>query len=359
MSNKLNLADPVQTSGSAGKFTTSSVKDGECFGTTNVTISLTNAPLEDGDQESSFHSTAHDLNAALNDRDYDNYDNYDPDYDYDYAKALEEADYQRYLDLSQGIIKKPTIRVTLLEDAYQIDKEGVIVLASELSLSDIGELFLLLLNVDAEFVSEGKVEVDHKAVEESLDSYATKLKTPRSEAETTLDYFQRLSLLVFFEPDRLTERGRTVFATWAMWAEKFFVHGCIAYLLYLQQATAVPSSDKQDTQMEGASVIEGNILMGHEHLLHDLPSAQDVLRVSVEPATLFVGRAKSRWSVINPPSLRSTKAVCTPTKANRASTMTRSVVPCVPGPEFVTVPRTSKLRSLGCRSTRANVSDTG
>ena len=216
MSNKLNLADPVQTSVSAGRFTTNSVKDGERFGTTNVSISLTNAPLEDGDQESPFHSTAHDLNAALNDRDYDTH------YDYDYAKALEKADYQRYLDLSQGIIKKPTIRVTLQEDASQIDKEGIIVPASELSLSDIGELFLLLLNVDAEFV---------------------------------------------------LERGLTVFATWAMWAEKFFVHGCIAYLLYHQQATGsgtvVSSSEKQDTQMAGASVIEGNILMGHEHLLHD------------------------------------------------------------------------------------------
>ena len=121
MSNKLNLADPVQTSGSAGKLT-SSVKDGDRFDTTNVSISLTNAPLEDEDQVSPFHSTAHDLNAALNDRDYDNYDT---DYDYEYAKALAEADYQRYLDLSQGIIKKPTIRVTLLEDAYQIDKEGL------------------------------------------------------------------------------------------------------------------------------------------------------------------------------------------------------------------------------------------
>ena len=61
-----NLADPVQTSGSAGKFTTNSVKEGERFGTTNVSISLTNAPLEDGDQESPLHSTAHDLN-----RDYE------------------------------------------------------------------------------------------------------------------------------------------------------------------------------------------------------------------------------------------------------------------------------------------------
>ena len=151
--------------------------------------------------------------------------------------------------------------------------------------------------MDAEFVSEGKVEVDYKAVEESLDSYATKLKTPRSEAESTLDYFQRLSLLVFYEPDWLTERGRTVFATWAMWAEKFFVHGCIAYLLYLQQATAVSSSDKQDTQMGDASAIEGNI-MGHEHLLHDTLSTEDALRVPVEPATLFVGRAKRLGGIV-------------------------------------------------------------
>ena len=71
--------------------------------------------------------------------------------------------------------------------------------------------------MDAEFVSGSKVKVDSKAVEESLDPYGTKLKTPRLEAETTLDYFQRLSLLNFYEPDELT-----VFATWAMWGEKFF-----------------------------------------------------------------------------------------------------------------------------------------
>ena len=138
-----------------------------------------------------------------------------------------------------------------------------------------------------------------------------------------------------------------------MWAEKFFVHGCIAYLLYLQQATAVSLSDKQDTQMADASVIEGNILMAHEHLPHDTLSTKDALRVPVEPATLFVGRAKGRWSVINPPSLRSTKALCTPTKANRASTMTRSVALCVPGTEL-TKRLAHKHRPFGCRSTRTN-----
>ena len=182
------------------------------------------------DQLSPLHSTAHDLNSALNDRDCD-------DYDADYAKALAEADYQRYQDISLGIIKKSTIRVTLRENAYQFDKEGIIVLASDLSPSNIGELFYLLLNADAEFVSEGKVKVDSKAVEESIELYGTKLRTPRAVAESTLDYFQRLSLLVFYEPDRLTEKGSTVLATWTMWGEKFFVHGCIAYLLYLQQAT--------------------------------------------------------------------------------------------------------------------------
>ena len=45
------------------------------------------------DQLSPLHSTAHDLNSALNDRDCD-------DYDADYAKALAEADYQRYIYLS-------------------------------------------------------------------------------------------------------------------------------------------------------------------------------------------------------------------------------------------------------------------
>ena len=93
--------------------------------------------------------------------------------------------------------------------------------------------------------------------------------------------------------------------------------------------------------------------MAHEHQPHDTPPTQDALRAPVEPATLFVGRVKSRWSVINPPSLRSTEAPCTHTKANRASTTTRSE-PCVPGPEPVTVLRTSKHRPLGCRRTRTN-----
>ena len=133
-----------------------------------------------------------------------------------------------------------------------------------------------------------------------------------------------------------------------MWGEKFFVHGCIAYLLYLQQATAVPSSDKQDIQM--ADAIESNILMAHEHRPHDTPPTQDALRAPVEPATLFVGRVISRWSVINPPALRSTKAPCTPAKANRASTL-RSV-PCASGPEPVTVLLTARHRSRGYRRSR-------
>ena len=48
------------------------------------------------------------------------------------------------------------------------------------------------------------------------------------------------------------ETGSTISATWA---EKFFVHGCIAYLLYLQQALAADSSDKQDLQMSNAAAM--------------------------------------------------------------------------------------------------------
>ena len=54
MSNKLNLTDPVQTSGTAGKVITSIAKNGEHFGTTNVSIVSTNTPLEDGDQNLHF-----------------------------------------------------------------------------------------------------------------------------------------------------------------------------------------------------------------------------------------------------------------------------------------------------------------
>ena len=107
-----------------------------------------------------------------------------------------------------------------------------------------------------------------------------------------------------------------VSATWAVWAEKFFVHDCIAYLLYLQQALAADPSDKQDFQMSNAAAIEGNILMAHENLLHNIPPTQAALKAteSLEPATRYVGRAKCRWSVINPPLLRSNKAPCTQIK---------------------------------------------
>ena len=347
-------------------------------------MALVQTHSEKRNQNPSLSSTAHDLNSALNNRDQDSlpqlashnaalerppperdklattsadlltvylfdsalsvrdYDDYDADYDYASEKAVEEANYQRYLDFSQGVIQKPIIRVTLQEDAYQIDREGSISLASELSLADIGELFYLLLNADAEFASEDDVKVDHKAVEESIDYYGTKLKTPRTEAESTLDYFQRLSLLVFYEPDRLTEAGSTISATLAMWAEKFFVHGCVAYLLYLQHAMSSPV--EQDAQVADALVIS----MTQDHLLHDIRPPQDTARVPVESATLFVGRAKCRWSIISPPSLRSSKAPHTPTKAIKASTTTRSI-PCALGPESVTVLRTTN-RPLGCRT---------
>ena len=248
------------------------------------------------------------------------------------------------------------IRVTLQENTYQINREGI-VLASELSLAEIGELFFLLESSDAEFASDDGVKVDCKAVEESLDYYGTKLKTPRAEAETTLDYFQRLSLLVFYEPHRLTETGSTISTTWAVWAEKFFVHGCIAYLLYLQQALAADSSDKQDLQMSNAAAIEGNILMAHENLLHNIPPTQAALKAteSVEPATRYVGRAKCRWSVINPPLLRSNKAPCTPNKAtNKVNAATRPVKPCAPGPESVAALRAPKHRPHGVRTTKTD-----
>ena len=173
MFTKIKSAASVHTSGLAEADIISNAKVSEHFGTTHGSINLEQIHSERRNQVSSFSSTAHDLTSALNNRDQD-------DYDADYAKALAEAGYQRYLDISLGIIKKSTIRVTLHENAYQFDKEGIIVLASDLSPSNIGELFYLLLNADAEFVSEGKVEVDSKAVEESIELYGTKLKTPRA-----------------------------------------------------------------------------------------------------------------------------------------------------------------------------------
>ena len=359
MLTKIKSAASVQTSGSAEVDVISNAKVSEHLGTTDGSINLVQTHSEKRNQDPSFLSTAHDLYSALNTRDQDSlshlacnnaaferppperdklsttsadllaahlfvktttdselnvrdYEDYDADGyadGYADASAIEEANYQRYLEFITR--KKPIIRVTLQEDTYQIDREGIIVLASELSLAEIGDLFLLLENSDAEFASDDDVKVDCKAVEESLDYYGTKLKVPRAEAETTLDYFQRLSLLVFYEPHRLTETGSTISATWAVWAEKFFVHGCIAYLLYLQQALAADSSDKQDLQMSDAAAIEVNILMAHENLLHNTPPTQAALKAteSVEPATIYVGRTKSRWSVINPPPLRSNKAL--------------------------------------------------
>ena len=403
-------------------------------------------------------------------------------------------------------------------------------------------------------VSNYKTEFNNKAIEEQLGEYSLKLDTPRIDAETTMDYFQRLSIVAFYEPLRMEPYKDIRFATWAGWATKFFAHGSIAYLLYLDRTLAthspapdsprsdihvaqapsppsyrmpypgrdtlpvpetsatyratcqlvpidpptlssvigtcgvgphesnagtsqdetirqlniqnsvlqkqfkslftpslhvaldrvrinsrgvplskyplserirdtlaiatlpigyydyvllqlgeltvfrrhtwlrqdylatpadIPSAtssiylDDQDFSLhstaQDAFAIEGNILMAHEKPLHDLadasviesilvahehqphdtPPTQDGLRAPVEPATLFVGRVKSRWSVISPPSLRSIKAPFTPTKANRASITTRSE-PCALGPEPVTVLRTSKHRSLGCRRTRTN-----
>ena len=94
--------------------------------------------------------------------------------------------------------------------------------------------------------------------------------------------------------------------------------------------------------------------MAHENLLHNTPPTQAALKAteSVKPATLYVGRTKSRWSVINPPPLRSNKAPHTPTKAIKASTTTRSIL-CALVPESVTVLRTTN-RPLGCRRTRTN-----
>ena len=107
------------------------------------------------------------------------------------------------------------------------------------------------------------------------------------------------------------------------------------------------------TAAQDASAIEGIILKAQENLLHNTPPTLGALRASAEPATLYVGRSKSRWSVINPPSLRTIKAPCTPNKATKASTTIRSVVLCTPVPESVRR-IASKRRLFGCSSTRTN-----
>ena len=68
------------------------------------------------------------------------------------------------------------------------------------------------------------------------------LTTPRIQAETTLDYFRRLSVIALYEPLRMEPYKDIRFATWAGWATKFFAHGSIAYLLYLGRTLASHSS---------------------------------------------------------------------------------------------------------------------
>ena len=186
MFTKIKSAASAQTSGLTEADIISNAKVSEHLGTTHGSINLLQTHSEKRKQDPSFLSTALDLKSALNNRDQDSlpqlashnaalerppqerdklattsadlltvylfdsalsvrdYDDYDADYYYASEKAVEEASYQRYLDFSQGVIQKPIIRVTLQEDAYQIDREGSISLASEISLADIGELFYLL-----------------------------------------------------------------------------------------------------------------------------------------------------------------------------------------------------------------------
>ena len=98
------------------------------------------------------------------------------------SSMIEEANYQRFLEFSTR--KKPIIRVTLQEDTYQIDREGIIVLASELSLAEIGELFFLLESSDAEFASDDGVKVDCKLRQtirrQTIRRLAQKLKLHRT-----------------------------------------------------------------------------------------------------------------------------------------------------------------------------------
>ena len=178
MLTKLKSAASVQTSGSAEVDVIINAKVSEHLGTTHGSINLVQTYSEKRNQDPSLLSTAHDLNSALNTRDQDSlphlassiaaierppqerdklsttsadlltahlfvksttaselnvldYEDYDADgYADGYAdvSAIEEANYQRYLEFSTR--KKPIIRVTLQEDTYQIDREGIIVLVS-------------------------------------------------------------------------------------------------------------------------------------------------------------------------------------------------------------------------------------
>ena len=151
-------------------------------------------------------------------------------------------------------------------------------------------------------VSNYKTEFNNKAIEEQLGEYSLKLDTPRIDAETTMDYFQRLSIVAFYEPLRMEPYKDIRFATWAGWATKFFAHGSIAYLLYLDRTLAThspaPDSPRSDIHVAQAPSPPS----------YRMPyPGRDTLPV---PETSATYRATCQLVPIDPPTLSSVIGTC-------------------------------------------------
>ena len=109
------------------------------------------------------------------------------------------------------------------------------------------------------FVSDYKIDINNEAIDELICEYSIKLKTPRIDTETTLEFFQRLSIIAFYEPLGLKPYKDEPFFAWLEWAEKFFPHGSIAYLLYLDRTIAshslAPDSTRGDIPVAQAPLV--------------------------------------------------------------------------------------------------------
>lgn len=231
MSAKLKSADPVATSGLTGNVNITTSKDRERFGATIGSTKKVHANSEDGNQVSSLHSTAHDFCSALNDRDYldkellsyskdsmknslssplerrPTDDNLDSDYrDRDKGVKTHSEPYDSLSSsscYSASSTTLPIITVLYKGSDYLLEKGGSQILSSTLSYPEIGELFLLLLNNEAQFVSDFEIKLDMDAIESHMSEYGAILKTPRAGAEPILEYFQRLSIEAFHQPKLL------------------------------------------------------------------------------------------------------------------------------------------------------------
>ena len=140
--------------------------------------------------------------------------------------------------------------------SYLVSKGYTAMSSKYLSNNAIYRLFEQLLNGEVGFVSDYKIDIKNEAIDELICEYSTKLKTPRIETETTSEFFQRLSIIAFYEPLSLKPYKDEPFFAWLEWAKKFFPDGSIAYLRYLDRTIAshslAPDSPRGDISVAQA-----------------------------------------------------------------------------------------------------------